>query len=309
MNNNIIINGGTGLIGKYFIKEVLNKGINPIILTRDKEKATQILKEFSGISIEQLTYKNTSNTLKNLLNDSKAVVNFAGATIAKRKWTEEYKNILISSRVDSTNTLVSLMKECESKPKVFINMSAIGYYGYQKGIVATEETGAGEGFISELCIKWENAAFEAKSIGVRTVVLRAGIVLTHKGGALGRMVPVFKFFLGGVLGSGNQWMPWIHIKDLIELIFFAIENENFEGVFNATSPHQVTNIEFTKTLAKVLKRPAIFKIPSFMLKLILGDFAINVLEGIQVIPERALKSGFKFTFKELEPALRNLLIN
>lgn len=308
MRKKIIINGGTGLIGKHFINEALNRDYHPIILTRNKQKAE---KEFSGIkdkTIKEFKLYSVNRSIIDEFNRAEAVINFAGASISKRKWTDDYKKILISSRVDTTKSLIEVLKNCDSKPKVFINMSAIGYYGYKTGVVATEDTPSGEGFISDLCVKWENAAFEAKELGIRTVVLRAGIVLTKKGGALGRMIPVFKLFLGGVLGSGEQWMPWIHINDLVNLIFYAIENNNIEGPLNATSPHQVTNREFTKTLAKVLKRPAVFKVPSFVLKLVLGDFSINVLEGIKVLPQKTLSTGFKFKYSELEPALNNLLL-
>lgn len=306
MNKKIIINSGTGLIGKYFIRKSLEKGYSPIVLSRDSKRAREILSDFHNIPIEEFNPLNNNKNISEIINNAYAVVNFSGATISKRKWTEEYKKILISSRVDVTKALISQVQNCQQKPEVFINMSAIGYYGYQKGIVATEETPKGEGFIPDLCDLWEKSAFKAKELEIRTVVLRAGIVLTEKGGALGRMIPLFKFFLGGVLGSGTQYMPWIHIEDLANLIIFSIENKNVEGVLNATSPHQITNRELTKTLAKVFKRPAIFKVPTFILKIALGDFAINVLEGIQVLPEKTLSYGFKFRFDNLESALYNL---
>lgn len=308
MSKKIIINGGTGLIGKHFINETLNREYHPIILTRNKQNAEKELSYIKDKTIEEFNLNFEDKSIIDKFKSAEAVINFAGASIAKRKWTEDYKRILISSRVDTTKSLIEVLKNCDSKPKVFINMSAIGYYGYNDNITATEDTSAGEGFIPDLCLKWENAAFEANKLGIRTVVLRAGIVLTKNGGALGRMLPVFKLFLGGTLGSGKQWMPWIHINDLVNLIFYAIENNNVEGVLNATSPHQVTNREFTRTLAKVLKRPAIFKVPSFVLKLVLGDFSINVLKGIKVLPQKTLNTGFKFKYCDLESALNNLLL-
>jgi len=307
MNKKIIINSGTGLIGKYFLNEVLKKGYKPYLLTRNLETARKTLSNYQNIEIYEFYPVKNKNSISNILDDSYAVINFSGAPISKRKWTDEYKKILISSRVDVTKELVNQMKDCKNKPRVFINMSAIGYYGFDYKEKVTEKSPPGKGFIPELCINWEKEAMKAKEAGIRTVVLRTGIVLTHKGGALGRMTPVFKMFLGGVLGTGKQWMPFIHIDDLINLIFYCIENESIEGALNATSPHQVTNYEFTKTLAKVLKKPAVFKIPSFVLKIVLGDFSINVLEGIQVIPEKTLDTGFKFKYEKLENALTNLL--
>lgn len=307
MSKKIVINSGTGLIGRYFLKAILEKGYQAIILTRNIQKAKETLSAYPNLLIEEFNPIIQNNNITNVIDHSYAVVNFSGATISKRKWTDEYKKILYTSRGEVTKVLVSQMKKCENKPRVFINMSAVGYYGYDKEKVATDNSLPGSGFISELCIDWENAALESEDYGIRAVVLRSGIVLTDKGGALERILTPFKFFVGGILGSGKQWMPWIHIEDLVNLILFCMENESIRGAINATSPQQITNREFTKILARLLKRPIIFKVPSAILKLILGDFAVNVLEGIQVIPEKSLAAGFKFKYDKLEEALRNLL--
>lgn len=234
------------------------------------------------------------------------VVHLAGEAVAQR-WTEEVKRRIRDSRVLGTRHLVESIKSLETKPKVVLCASATGFYGHRGDEVLTEESGAGEGFLAETCREWENEAKVLETLGVRVVFLRIGIVLGRGGGALAKMLPPFRMGVGGRLSHGKQWMSWIHREDLTRLMVWALENEEVRGAVNGTAPGAVTNAQFTSVLGGVLRRPAVFPVPEFVLKLVFGEMARVLLESQRVKPEVAEEKGFVFKYPDLEPALRDLL--
>jgi uncharacterized protein (TIGR01777 family) len=233
-----------------------------------------------------------------------AVVNLAGENIAQR-WTTAAKRRIRESRVNGTRALVAAMRD--SPPKVLVSASAVGYYGSRGDEILTERSEAGGDFLAQVCLEWEREAREAEKLGVRVALLRFGMVLGGEGGALPRMLPPFKLGMGGRLGSGSQWMSWIHIADLCDLILFALRESAVSGALNAASPNPVTNADFTRVLASVLHRPALLSVPAFALKGMLGEMAQVLLASQRAVPDRALRAGFVFQHPEIGSALRNLL--
>ena len=219
------------------------------------------------------------------------------------------KSQIFSSRIDITEKLISYFETLENKPKLLISGSAIGYYGIDKTDNAIEEKDNGDNsFSSELCQKWEDVALKAEKLGIRTCLLRTGIVLGKNGGALNKMLPLFKMYLGGRIGNGKQWMSWIHINDLIGIILYCINHDNLKGAVNGTSPNPVTNQVFTKTLGMILKRPTIFPMPVLAVKLLMGKMGEELLlAGKKIRPKKALDAGYIFKYKTLEEALINVV--
>lgn len=235
-----------------------------------------------------------------------AIVHLAGEPVAQR-WTGEVKNRIYNSRVDGTRKLVSAMGELQNKPTVLITASAVGYYGDRGDEVLMEDSAPGKDFLAQLCVKWEEEATRALEFGVRVVRIRIGIVLGRDGGALKQMLTPFRLGIGGRLGNGCQWMPWIHVDDLLGLFVFAAENASIQGPLNGSSPEPVTNAEFTRHLAQALHRPAMLRVPKFALKLVLGELADFAFASSKVVPDAPTRSGFKFAFPELSEAFKALL--
>jgi uncharacterized protein (TIGR01777 family) len=233
-----------------------------------------------------------------------AVVHLAGEPVAQR-WTRSARNRILKSRVEGTKSLVKALSE--HPPPVLISASAIGYYGARGDEILTETSKPGADFLAQVAIAWEREARSAAQLGVRAVPLRFGMVLGRGGGALKKMLLPFRLGLGGRLGSGDQWMSWIHLDDLIALIGFAIESAQCKGAMNAVAPHPVTNAEFTHDLARALHRPAVFPVPDFVLKLLYGEMSQVILGSQRVKPEAALQAGFEFRFPELGRALRQIV--
>ncbi|HXP69371.1 MAG TPA: TIGR01777 family oxidoreductase [Candidatus Dormibacteraeota bacterium] len=238
------------------------------------------------------------------------VLHLSGAGIADGRWTEERKQLLRSSRIDTTRVLVDSLLRLKQKPRLLIVASAIGYYGNRGDEILTESSTTGTDFLALVCRDWEAEASRAAARGIRTVMLRTGVVLSGKGGALPKMLTPFKFGIGGRLGSGQQWMSWIAIEDVMGIIRNAIANEQVSGPVNVVAPNPVRNEEFTRLLAAMLHRPAIFPAPAFVLRLAMGEMADAVLlSSDRVKPERMLAAGYKFRFEILEPALRAAVLS
>jgi hypothetical protein len=233
------------------------------------------------------------------------VVNLCGAGIADRPWTARRRAELVDSRLLPTRALVEAIGRRRRKPKVLISASAVGYYGDRGGEALREDSAPGSGFLAELCARWEEEARRAEALGVRTVLLRIGVVLGAEGGALKRMLPPFKLGLGGRLGTGGQWVPWIHADDAAGLILFAIGDEACRGALNAVAPEAATNAEFTRELGAALGRPAPFPVPAAALRLALGDMSQLVLAGQRAVPEAARAAGYSFRHATLGSALRD----
>ncbi len=282
----IAMSGATGFIGGNLIKLFNEKGwiVEPL-LAED--------------------FKGREETLARKLQDSEVVINLAGAPIVA-KWTEEYKKILYSSRIDTTNKIVSLLSAQNPKPRLFISTSAVGIYD-GSGIYSEDNAVYADDFLGMLASEWEKSAIKAANYGIRTVIFRFGIVLGSNGGMLSQMLPIFKLGLGGTIGDGSQGFSWVHIEDLKRAYLEAIENDKFAGVYNLTAPTPTTNKGLTKALGKALKVPAIFKIPYFALKLKYGEGVIAISGGQKVLPKRLLEAGFKFKYETIEEALKDLL--
>jgi uncharacterized protein (TIGR01777 family) len=233
------------------------------------------------------------------------VVHLAGENLSGRRWTERQKQVLIASRMETTGKLAALV--AARRPAAFVSASAVGYYGPSERRELDETAPPGHDFLADLCKRWEEAAAPAAAAGVRTANPRFGIVLGAEGGALKKMLPPFKLGIGGPIGSGEQWMSWIHADDVAALLLFLLDTPTASGPFNATAPEPVTMRDFARTLGRVLHRPAVLPVPGFALKVALGEMAGVLLTGQHVIPRRATGAGFRFRFPELEPALRDLL--
>lgn len=293
----ILISGASGLIATHLIPTLIAKGHEINKLVRDGPK--------SADEIRWDAEKGFAAGEEAKLENFDAVIHLAGDGIADSNWTEEKKKKILNSRRDGTRNLVDALKKTKNPPKIFFSASAVGYYGSREDEILTEESSPGEGFLPEVCKEWEAEALKAEDFGARVVLSRTGIVLSKDGGALAKMLTPFKFGVGGVVGSGKQWMSWITLDDLIRVIHFALDNENLNGAINSTAPNPVTNEEFTKTLGSVLHRPTIIPIPEIAVKLLFGEMGERLLlEGQRVLPKRLQDAGFKFNDENLEDALK-----
>lgn len=294
---NILMTGGTGLIGSEFICQYSRKHEFTVI-SRYVAKAKSKLGENAKIVENVSSIENFENF--------DAVINLAGEPIADKRWTDTQKKKICDSRWDITSELVSKINSCDTPPSVFLSGSAIGYYGNQGDKVVTEETPPHNEFTHELCAKWEAIAESVDQAKTRVVKLRTGVVLTEKGGALGKMALPFKFGAGGTLGSGSQYLAWIHLQDMVRAISFLLENSACSGAFNLTAPEPVTNKEFSKALAKSLSRPCLFNVPGFVMKVAMGESSTMILEGQRVIPQKLTTAGFSFEFPSIDEALSEI---
>ncbi|HCH50199.1 MAG TPA: TIGR01777 family protein [Proteus sp.] len=295
----ILITGGTGLIGRALVCQLALDNHDITVLSRSPQKV------YSHFCNEITCWTQLGD--KNSLDEFDAVINLAGEPIADQRWTPLHKQKLVDSRCELTQKLVDLLKAGSSPPSVFISGSAVGFYGDQKNTLVTEKTPANPEFTHDLCAKWESIALEAQTPLTRVCLLRTGIVLSTLGGALPKMSKPFKLGLGGKLGSGTQYMPWIHIDDMVNAIVFLLNEEQAKGAFNLTAPNPVQNKEFTYILGKVFKRPALMTVPATALRLIMGESATLVLGGQQAIPEKLLNAGFEFRYPQLEEALTDII--
>jgi len=243
---------------------------------------------------------------KQHINNSYAVINFSGASIGAKRWTPAYKEILTHSRLDSTAKLADAINKSKNPPEVFISASAVGYYGNTGDEELDEDSRPAVDFLARLCTDWESKALEAKAV-CRVVAVRLGVVLSPDGGALKRMLLPFKLGFGGPIGSGMQWMPWIHIDDVVNLYIWLLENPTVSGAVNAVSPQIVRQKDFARILGKVLKRPAILPLPEIVLKAMMGEAAILAIGGQKAVPKKIIGSGFDFTYPDLQMALTDLL--
>jgi uncharacterized protein (TIGR01777 family) len=289
---NYLITGGTGFIGSELVKKLVQKGDSVTVLSRKKNQKNSSVR-FVG---------NFSEIDQNEKID--CVINLAGEPIAAKKWSRKQKEILLSSRLDVTKKIIELIAKLNHKPCLLISASAIGFYGSNEDEILDEKSPHKIEFTNQLCSAWEAQALEAQVLGVRTCIIRLGVVLEKNGGALAKMLPAFKFGLGGKIASGKQFMSWVHRQDVLSAIDFLINNDKLSGVFNVTSPNPLTNAEFTQALAKTLRRPAFFDMPLFVVKMLFGEMGETLLaKGQRVYPKNLLDSGFDFRFKNLRDAL------
>jgi len=305
----IAITGATGFVGTRLVEKLAKQGHHLIIFTRSQAKANQKFPASSFPNLEIIKYTPTeSGNWQEKISGTDAVINLAGEPIAEKRWTQAHKQVLLNSRKIGTQKVVEGIKNATQKPFVLINCSAIGYYGTSETLTFDENSNSGNDFLAEICRNWENEAQKVKESGVRLVIIRSGIVLGN-GGALAKMLPVFKLFMGGAIGSGKQWFSWIHIDDIVNLIIEAISRSEIEGIFNGTAPNPVTMNQFCQVLGDVLTRPSWLPVPDFALQLLLGDGAKVVLEGQKVLPNRTQSINFNYQYPNLKEALINIINN
>ncbi|TGE37440.1 TIGR01777 family protein [Desulfosporosinus fructosivorans] len=301
----ILIFGGAGFVGRNLTKELLANGYQVSVVSRNRQKTLNSL----GDNVQVIEWDNIS-PLSSMyeLHDIDVVINLAGESIGNRRWSYSIKQEILTSRIRTTSAIVAAINNRTMQPKVLINASAVGYYGPRQDDKITELEKAGQDFLAGVCRAWEKEANKVQNNFTRVVTLRIGVVLGNEG-ALKRMVMPFKFFIGGPLGTGNQWLSWIHIKDLTSMIRFVIEHQEVIGPVNATAPTPVRMRDFSKVLGEVLKRPSWLPVPERLLKIALGQMAEMLLYGQRAIPEKILGAGFEFRFFELRSALEYALGN
>jgi uncharacterized protein (TIGR01777 family) len=299
----VIIPGGSGLIGRALAADLTTAGYQVILLSRDPGRVTALP---AGVSVERWNGR-TADGWGHLADGSVAIINLTGENLAGGRWTAERKQRIIRSRVDAGQAIIEAIKAAAVKPGVVIQASAVGYYGPHGDEKLTETAAAGNDFGARVTVDWEASTAPVEMPGVRRVIIRSGVVLSPQGGALPRLMRPYRFFVGGPLGSGRQWLSWIHIADEVAVIRFLMENPAASGPFNASAPGTATNAEFGKMLGRVIGRPSWIPVPAFAMRLLFGEMATVLLDGQRVVPDRLLKLGFTFRFPQPELALRDLL--
>ncbi|HVJ65601.1 MAG TPA: TIGR01777 family oxidoreductase [Bdellovibrionota bacterium] len=284
----VAIFGGTGFVGKHLQKALKNRNHESLVLDVRKD-----------------------HNWKSQLKDCDAVINLAGAGLFAKRWDVDYKSLIHSSRVEGTHAIVNAMsvaREGGKGPQVLVNASAVGFYGASVEATFDESSESGTDFLAFVCREWEAEAQRAeRQFGIRTAIVRFGVILGKDGGALKKLLPPFKAFLGGPIGFGKQFFPWVHIDDAVGLLIHALETSAMSGPFNAVAPEVITNKEFSKALGKALHRPSLLPVPGPALYVIVGEAADMLVEGQRVIPVKTLGSGYKFKFDKIDAALKNLL--
>jgi hypothetical protein len=303
----VAITGATGFVGSRLVERLQSLGHSVVVLTRNPDKARKQFPTEVYKTVEVVAYDpSQTGAWQQVIAGCDGVVNLAGTPIAEQRWTPAYKQQLLDSRVVTTAHLVAAIAAANPKPTVLINASAIGFYGTSQTAEFDETSAAGDDFLAEVCQKWEAAAHKVQDSGTRLVILRFGIVL-GLGGALGKMLPPFRMFAGGPIGSGKQWFSWIHLDDLVKLIIQALEDDSMQGIYNATAPNPVRMTEMCQELGHQMNRPSWLPVPSLAIEALLGDGAIVVLEGQQVLPKRVLEQGFEFDYQTIDQALAQIL--
>ncbi|TAD75133.1 MAG: TIGR01777 family protein [Oscillatoriales cyanobacterium] len=303
----VAITGATGFVGRALVQRLSTRGDRLVLFTRDQTRAARCFPPEAFPEVSIVGYQPTAaGDWQAAIAGCDAVINLAGAGIADGRWTEARKQEILSSRQGGTRRIVEAIAAANPRPSVLINSSAIGFYGTSETATFTEASSAGKGFLAEVCQSWEAEAQAVTVHGTRLAILRTGIVLGD-GGALGKMLPAFRAFAGGPLGSGQQWFSWIHLADLVALIERAIDDDQFSGTYNATAPNPVRMQELCQLLGNLLQRPSWLPVPAFALDLLLGEAAQVVLEGQRVLPDRTQQSGFEFRYSLLRSALEAII--
>lgn len=306
MGKRVFVTGGTGLVGTRLVKLLLGRGDTPVVLTRRPGVAGTLGSGVEVVSGDPMV----AGEWMQKVESCDAVIHLAGENVFAKRWNAAFQKLLVDSRVLSTrNIAAALVRKpvgSDGQPKVLVNASAIGIYGPRGDEEITEESGPGSDFLAKLCVEWEAETQPAAKAGVRTVQVRVGVVLDRAGGALGKMLTPFKLGAGGPIGSGKQYMAWIHHEDMTGLLLFALDNGAVQGPMNGTAPQPVTNKEFSKALGKALHRPAFMWTPGFMLRVMLGEGANIILQGQRVVPQKAVRAGYVFKYPTVQAALAQM---
>lgn len=299
----IIITGGTGFIGTALTKSLLLDGHQVWILTRNPQSA-HLSEGARGVGWDG----RTTNGWESLVSQVDAIVNLAGENLGAGSWTKARKNRILSSRVEAGRVVTEAIRKANPRPKILIQASAVGFYGPHGSEGVTEDFPLGRGFLAEVCSNWEPSTQPVEQLGVRRVVVRTGVVLSKDAGAFPRLLLPYRLFVGGPLGNGRQGFPWIHPADEVAGIRFLLENDQATGIFNLSAPEPLSNADFGRVLARVMRRPYWFTIPAFVLRLMLGEMSTLVLDGQYMVPKRLQEFGFRFRFEKAEPALWDLFV-
>jgi uncharacterized protein (TIGR01777 family) len=300
----IVLAGGTGFLGRPLSETLTSDGHELVILTRSPRRSSQV----SAIRYIEWEPNGTTGDWADTIDGADAVINLSGESIADRRWSSTQKDLILNSRLLTTRSLVSAIQNARQPPDVLINSSATGYYGAREEMNLTEDAGPGNDFLSRTCVAWEAETAPVVQAGTRLVLIRTGIVLERDGGALSKMLPPFRLFVGGPIGSGKQPMSWIHRADWIQLINWALLTDSVSGPFNGTAPAPVSNAEFSRALGNALGRPSWLPVPAPVLRLALGEMAdALLLKGNHVVPAHATKLGFSFRYPEIDKALAAIL--
>jgi uncharacterized protein (TIGR01777 family) len=301
---NIIIAGGSGFIGSALVNVLQGDGHDITVLARNERSANEKL----GGKARVLPWDGEFvGAWAEAMNGTDVVVNLAGESIGDGRWSGARKEKILQSRLKATRAIVDAIIKAEKKPSLLINASAVGFYGNVPSGDVDESHAPGDDFLANVCKEWELEARRAESTGVRVALIRTGIVLSKNGGALPRMLAPFKFFIGGKIGTGSQWMPWIHLEDHLGIIKYIIGRQSVSGAVNLSAPEPATMKEFARTLGKAMHRPSLFPVPGFVLKVMLGKMSSLVLEGQRAVPKKILAAGYIFKFPQLDAALRDVL--
>lgn len=306
-----IITGGTGLIGRALTAELAAHGYEVVILSRNPERAGGPPAGARLVAWDGRTAAGWGGEVE----AADVVVNLAGESIAGeslpailfRRWTADQKQRLLESRVNAGRAVVEAIQAASRKPRLLIQSSAVGYYGARRSEELGEGAVSGDDALARICVEWEASTLVAETQGVRRVIIRTGVVLSPVGGVLPLVILPFRLFMGGRLGSGRQWFPWIHIADEVAAIRFLMETPGAKGAYNLTAPQAVSNVELSRVIGRVMRRPSLVPVPGFLLRLVLGEKASIVLEGQRPAPRRLLELGYAFRFPEFEGAVRDLL--
>jgi uncharacterized protein (TIGR01777 family) len=304
----IVISGGTGMIGTALSESFLKDGYEVIVLSRDPRQHTGVPE---GLVLQEWDARSPGEWASRL-EDASAVIHMAGENLAgphffPSRWTQARKQLIIQSRIQSGEAIVKAIQLAKHKPAVLVQASGVGYYGTSLEKTFDETSAPGDDFLAEVGKQWESCTEPVEQMGVRRMVIRSGAVLSTRGGAFTRLVLPFKLFVGGPMGSGKQYIPWIHIADEVGAIRFLIENQAASGIYNLVAPQAVTNAEFGKTIAQVISRPYWFPIPAFAMRLAFGEVAVTVLEGQRVVPGRLQDLGYSYQYPDLGSAISDLL--
>jgi uncharacterized protein len=300
MKKTYLITGSTGLIGTHIVAAVTARGDEFIALSTNPDKARKILPQAKKIvKLDEMLSLRDENI--------DVVINLAGANLGGKRWNDKSKKEFYDSRIDTTRGLVELMSWMKNKPGAFISASGVDYYGDSGDADVYENAPHGDGFLAKLCLDWENEALKAEKAGVRTVILRTGFVLAKSSEAVDKLIMPIKLFVGGPLGGGRQYVSWIHIDDLVGMYLMAVDNPEMRGVYNAATPNPERSKDFGRIAAKILKRPYIFPVPGVMIKLLVGEMAVVVLEGRRALPKKIMDAGYEFKFTNAEDAWGEVL--
>ena len=301
----IIIAGGSGFIGQALTLHLSDSGHEVIVLSRNPRRTQS---QFND-KIQCLKWNDfDTSDWQEELESTEAVINLIGENIGQWPWTDQIKHKILYSRIHAGQAIVQAIQNAKNKSRLLIQSSATGYYGNNSENELTEEAPVGNGFLADVCRQWEASTINVEAIGVKRCVIRTGLVLGKNGGLLKKMILPFKMFVGGPIGSGQQMLPWIHMDDLVSAILFIIKSNNAQKIYNLCAPNSVSMNTFAGKLGKVLKRPSVFKVPEFVVKLIFGEMGREtILSGQNAVPKALLDSGFKFKFKNLDNALYKII--